>query len=66
MVLSKDPVVLRRVRKAVLRLPTVGSTESVLDAQDSYDWLQAHAAALGDNIQWTDPAAVAYDRIPQI
>lgn len=65
-VLSKDLNVLRRVRDKAVTLSTVGGTESVLDAQDNYDWLQQHNSELGDNLKWIDPPSIEYDRIPTI
>ena len=54
--LSPDLAVLRRVRDAVAKLPTVDHTESVLAAIDNYAYLKAHPLPA---VAWVEPTAVA-------
>jgi hypothetical protein len=56
-VLSKDVDQLAQVRDAVVNLPLVKNTQSVLDATDNYHWLLAHADEL-PTINWTTPTAI--------
>jgi predicted RND superfamily exporter protein len=55
--LSKDPNELERVRQAVTHLPTVASTESILNAGDNAKWLSEHAKDL-PAIDWSAPNAL--------
>ena len=56
-VLSKDPDQLRQVRSAVLQLPVVANTDSIVSAQDNAKWLQQHATEI-PTIDWTNPTPV--------
>jgi hypothetical protein len=56
-VLSDDLQMLRKVRSAVIHLPSVDSVESILTAYDNYDWLQKHQNEI-PNIKWSTPAAI--------
>jgi uncharacterized protein len=52
--LSRDTAQLSQVRDAVAHLPSVQSTESVLNASDNAKWLAAHADQL-PTINWSPP-----------
>ncbi len=56
-VLSKDLSMLRQVRQAVATAPTVGRTESILDAYDNLQWLGSSQGDLAP-IQWSAPAPI--------
>lgn len=60
--LSPDLNLLRRVRDAVEKAPTVASTESILTAYDNYDWLKQHQRDL-PTIHWAEPAPVTADNL---
>lgn len=64
-VLSKDLQTLRRVRSAMEHCPSVGNTESILDAYDNRDWLRAHQQEL-PMIAWAEPAAVEPGKLSAI
>ncbi|MBA2707376.1 MAG: MMPL family transporter [Gemmatimonadaceae bacterium] len=56
-VLSKDLEMLGKVRDAANDLPVVERTESALDANDNYNWLQKRRDQL-PKINWTRPTPV--------
>ena len=56
-VLSDDLGMLRKVRSAVIHVPTVEAVTSLLDAYDNYDWLQKHQNQI-PTIQWSPPAPI--------
>ncbi len=61
--LSPNLTVLRQVRAAVERLPTVDHTESVLTALDNYAWLRANPLP---DVRWADPTPVSGDDLAGI
>jgi hypothetical protein len=56
-VITPDLSMLRRVRDAVRGSAAVANTDSILEAQDNYAWLQDHQSEL-PAIQWDDPALI--------
>jgi len=64
-VMSQNLDELRKVRDKVLPSPTVASTDSLLNAQDNYQWLQAHQNQL-PTITWNDPPAITPDEVKSI
>ncbi len=56
-VLDGDLEKLRQVRSAVWNLPGVASTDSILIADDNYDWLQAHRSEI-PVIDWAAPTPI--------
>ncbi|HEX4052636.1 MAG TPA: MMPL family transporter [Tepidisphaeraceae bacterium] len=64
-VLSKDIEQLRQVRSAVVALPVVASTDSILTAEDNANWLRQHAGDV-PTINWAPPTAVAPSDLPRI
>ena len=64
-VISKDLQMIGRVRGAVADLDAVGSTESILDALDHYQYLHDPKNALPP-INWAEPAAVKPGDLPAI
>ena len=64
-VLSPDLGMLRKVRDAVEKSPTVARTDSILGAIDNDNWLRAHANEL-PAIQWKSPTRVRPEDLPAI
>jgi predicted RND superfamily exporter protein len=64
-VLSRDLDTLRHARAAAADSPHVARTESILTAYDNLAWLREHERELRQ-IQWSDPAPVAADHLPQL
>jgi uncharacterized protein len=64
-VISRDLSMLRRVRDAVRASPTVDNTDSILEAQDNYGWLQQHQNEL-PVIDWADPPPIQSTDLPAI
>jgi predicted RND superfamily exporter protein len=62
-VLSKDLVMLRKVRDSVRPSPLVASTDSFLEAIDNYHWLQNHKSEL-PTVNWTTPAPIRPADLP--
>ena len=56
-VLSNDLNMLRKVRSAVIHLPSVESTDSWLGTEDNYNWLQQHQNQI-PRINWSAPDAI--------
>ena len=54
-VMTKDLNMLRKVRDAALTSPTVSGTDSILSAEDNYQWLMQHQDQL-PKIDWQVPA----------
>jgi hypothetical protein len=64
-VLSRDLGMLRKVKEAVEKSPTVVGTDSILGAMDNDDWLHSHATEL-PAIQWKPPTRVRPQDLPGI
>jgi hypothetical protein len=64
-VLSRDLGMLRKVKQAVEKSPTVAGTDSILNAIDNDNWLRAHANEL-PAIQWKPPTRVRPQDLPGI
>ena len=64
-VLSPDLDMLRKVRAAVEKSPTVAGTDSILRAIDNGQWLRAHASEL-PSVNWTTPQPVAAEDLPHL
>jgi uncharacterized protein len=63
--ISQNLSMLRQVRDVVRASPAVASTDSILEAQDNYAWLQAHQSEL-PTIDWADPAPIQATDLPGI
>jgi len=64
-VLSPDLEMLRKVRAAVQKAPTVAGTDSLLRAIDNQKWLHAHASEL-PTIDWVEPPPIGPGDLPRI
>jgi predicted RND superfamily exporter protein len=64
-VLSHDLGVLREARSRLENSPEVARTESILQAYDNLDWLEAHENEL-PRVQWSEPAPVQARDLPGI
>ncbi len=62
-VLSKDLATLRAAQEALQNAPTIRNTESVIDAQDNYAWLQANKLPA---IDWGTPDPIKPDDLQKL
>jgi uncharacterized protein len=64
-VLSDDLIMLRKVRSAVIHLPSVEGVDSWLGTEDNYDWLQQHQNQI-PKINWSTPTAIQSADLPRL
>jgi uncharacterized protein len=64
-VLSRDTAELRRVRDAIGGLPSVAGTDSILNAQDNYQWLKEHEKQV-PKVDWSQPPEVRVEDLGAI
>jgi len=64
-VLSRDLEMLRKMREAVEKSPTVDRTDSILGAIDNDNWMRAHASEL-PQIAWKAPVPIRAADLPNL